>query len=113
MMAMPNKHVRSEAAGNGKILDRRSRCRCSSVYSAANRRRNESAVRAVADNVEADPRTRQQVEECFVPRTIADVNVKNLLGYASDLGEDHPGFHDKEYKRRRMEIVQMALDHRL
>ena len=48
-----------------------------------------------------------------VPSSIADVNGKNLLGYASDLGEDHPGFHDEEYKSRRMQIVQMALDHQL
>ena len=48
-----------------------------------------------------------------VPSNIADVNVKNLLGYASELGEDHPGFHDEEYKARRMEIVQLALDHQL
>ena len=48
-----------------------------------------------------------------VPVSIADVNSKNLLGYASDLGPDHPGFHDEEYKRRRTEIVEIALDHQL
>ena len=75
-----------------------------------------TGTRAVAEEraSEAAPTVNDHEEvEAFVPVSIADVNGKNLLGYASDLGPDHPGFHDEEYKRRRTEIVQLALNHEL
>ena len=69
-----------------------------------------SGTRAVAEE-RAAPVVPEELHA--VPVSIADVNSKNLLGYASDLGPDHPGFHDEEYKRRRTEIVKIALDHQL
>eukprot|EP00891_Asterochloris_glomerata_P001106 jgi/Astpho2/1106/fgenesh1_pm.00020_%23_3_t len=33
------------------------------------------------------------------------------MGFAADLAEDHPGFQDPGYKRRRMEIANLARDH--
>ena len=69
-----------------------------------------SGTRAVAEE-RAAPVVPEELHA--VPVSIADVNSKNLLGYASDLGPDHPGFHDEEYKRRRTEIVEIALDHQL
>lgn len=48
-----------------------------------------------------------------IPRSIAEVDNGKILGFGEDLGEDHPGFLDEEYKRRRMAIVGVARTHEI
>jgi Biopterin-dependent aromatic amino acid hydroxylase len=48
-----------------------------------------------------------------VPQNIHDISNGNILGFGADLAEDHPGFHDAEYKRRRQRISEMAKSHRM
>jgi phenylalanine-4-hydroxylase len=49
----------------------------------------------------------------IIPRSIADVSNGRLLGFGEDLAEDHPGFLDPEYKRRRAQICGLARSHAL
>jgi hypothetical protein len=46
-----------------------------------------------------------------VPRSIHDVDNGKILGFGEELGAEHPGYHDEAYKRRRMNIVQLARSH--
>ncbi|KAF8065886.1 DGAT1C [Scenedesmus sp. PABB004] len=46
-----------------------------------------------------------------VPASIADVDNGKILGFGADLAEDHPGFHDADYKRRRVAIADIARRH--
>ena len=46
-----------------------------------------------------------------IPHSIADISNGNILGFGADLAEDHPGFHDAAYKRRRMRIAEAAKEH--
>mmetsp|Transcript_228 Transcript_228/g.361 ORF Transcript_228/g.361 Transcript_228/m.361 type:complete len:350 (+) Transcript_228:198-1247(+) len=48
-----------------------------------------------------------------VPRSIADVDNGKILGFGANLAEDHPGFHDTNYKQRRTLIAEMARMHEL
>ncbi|KAJ9530868.1 hypothetical protein QJQ45_028836 [Haematococcus lacustris] len=48
-----------------------------------------------------------------VPQTIHDVDNGSILGFGADLAEDHPGFHDPQYKRRRAAIADMARRHQI
>jgi len=46
-----------------------------------------------------------------IPRGIEDVDNGRILGFGADLAEDHPGFHDDAYKRRRHMISELAKKH--
>jgi hypothetical protein len=50
----------------------------------------------------------------WFPRTLQDLDryAMRKLEYGSDVGEDHPGFVDPEYRARRSEITQNALKYR-
>lgn len=48
-----------------------------------------------------------------VPQSIHDINNCSILGYGGDLAEEHPGFHDVEYKNRRTAISDIARDHKV
>lgn len=49
-----------------------------------------------------------------VPRSIHDIpNGDHILGFGADLAEDHPGYHDTEYKRRRTSIADLAKKHKI
>lgn len=47
------------------------------------------------------------------PQSIHDISNGNILGFGADLAEDHPGYHDAEYKRRRQRISEAAKQHRM
>ena len=46
-----------------------------------------------------------------IPESIHEVDNGRILGFGAELGEEHPGFLDSDYKQRRMEIVQLAHTH--
>ncbi len=46
-----------------------------------------------------------------VPASIRDVDNGKILGFGAELSEDHPGFADEAYKRRRQRIAQAARAH--
>lgn len=49
-----------------------------------------------------------------VPRSIHDIpNGDHILGFGANLAEDHPGYHDEEYKRRRSFIADLAKKHKI
>lgn len=48
-----------------------------------------------------------------VPRSIQEVDNGAVLGFSSDLSQDHPGFHDAAYKQRRVDICNLARLHRI
>lgn len=48
-----------------------------------------------------------------LPRSIHDVPNGNLLGFSAELGPEHPGYSDEEYKRRRVETCAAAAVHRM
>ncbi|KAL4854950.1 Tryptophan 5-hydroxylase 1 [Chlorella vulgaris] len=48
-----------------------------------------------------------------VPRSIDEVDNGKVLGFSSELSEDHPGFQDSAYKQRRMHICDLARAHRI
>lgn len=48
-----------------------------------------------------------------VPRSIQEVDNGQLLGFSSELAEDHPGFRDAAYKQRRVDICNLARAHRM
>ncbi|MEW5299924.1 MAG: hypothetical protein WDW36_002894 [Sanguina aurantia] len=52
-------------------------------------------------------------EVVFVPRSIHEVDNGRLLGFGADLAADHPGFHDEEYKQRRVDIARLAFSHEI
>jgi hypothetical protein len=47
------------------------------------------------------------------PASIHEIDNGRILGFGENLSEDHPGFHDEEYKRRRVLIAQAARLHRM
>jgi phenylalanine-4-hydroxylase len=47
-----------------------------------------------------------------IPQSIHEIsNGENILGFGANLAADHPGYNDEEYKRRRMQIVEIAKQH--
>ncbi|NP_001413512.1 phenylalanine 4-monooxygenase, chloroplastic isoform X1 [Physcomitrium patens] len=49
-----------------------------------------------------------------IPSSIHDIsNGDHILGFGADLTEDHPGYHDLEYKRRRSRIADLAKIHKI
>jgi hypothetical protein len=48
-----------------------------------------------------------------VPASIHEVDNGKILGFGADLAEDHPGFHDAAYKRRRAAIADLARAHEM
>ncbi|CAM6056174.1 unnamed protein product [Sphagnum tenellum] len=47
-----------------------------------------------------------------IPRSIHDIsNGDHILGFGANLAEDHPGYKDTEYKRRRSHIADLAKSH--
>lgn len=48
-----------------------------------------------------------------VPRSIEEVDNGKVLGFGPDLSEDHPGFGDSDYKRRRVDICTLARSHQV
>lgn len=48
-----------------------------------------------------------------IPKSISEVDNGVILGFGADLTEDHPGFHDQEYKERRVRIANLARYHEL
>lgn len=48
------------------------------------------------------------------PRSIEEIsNGDHIMGFGADLAEDHPGFPDEEYKRRRTYIADLAKVHKI
>ena len=45
------------------------------------------------------------------PASLREVDNGKILGFGADLAEDHPGFRDGAYKRRRMDIATLARSH--
>mmetsp|Transcript_5268 Transcript_5268/g.13184 ORF Transcript_5268/g.13184 Transcript_5268/m.13184 type:complete len:372 (+) Transcript_5268:206-1321(+) len=45
-----------------------------------------------------------------IPRSIHDIDNGKILGFDADLSEDHPGYHDADYKERRKWIADLARD---
>ncbi|KAJ7531146.1 hypothetical protein O6H91_14G033900 [Diphasiastrum complanatum] len=49
-----------------------------------------------------------------IPRSIHDIsNGDHILGFGAELAEDHPGYHDEEYKKRRSYIGDLAKLHKI
>lgn len=48
-----------------------------------------------------------------IPRSIHDVDNGSILGFGANLSEDHPGFHDENYKQRRIMIANQAKAHKI
>lgn len=46
-----------------------------------------------------------------IPRSLEEIDNGKILGFGADLAEDHPGYHDDAYKRRRVEISEIARHH--
>eukprot|EP01018_Ginkgo_biloba_P015690 Gb_14232 [translate_table: standard] len=54
------------------------------------------------------------VEVPPIPRSIHDIpNGDHILGFGANLAEDHPGYRDEEYKRRRSFIADLAKKHEI
>jgi hypothetical protein len=45
------------------------------------------------------------------PTSIYEVNNGKILGFGADLGPEHPGFHDEDYKERRVMLSRLAKEH--
>eukprot|EP00850_Spirogloea_muscicola_P012098 SM000077S21572 [mRNA] locus=s77:243545:245756:- [translate_table: standard] len=51
-------------------------------------------------------------EEIVIPRRIEDIsNGEHIMGFGANLAEDHPGYHDEDYKKRRTFIADLAKSH--
>jgi hypothetical protein len=48
-----------------------------------------------------------------VPKSIHEVDNGKILGFGADLAEDHPGFGDAAYTRRRTAIADLARRHNM
>lgn len=46
-----------------------------------------------------------------IPRSLAEVDNGQILGFGADLSKDHPGFEDPDYKQRRVDICNLARSH--
>ena len=55
----------------------------------------------------------REPEAPAIPHSIHDISNGNILGFGADLAEDHPGFSDEAYKRRRQRISEMAKAHNM
>lgn len=53
------------------------------------------------------------VEHVFKPQSIHDISNGNILGFAEQLAEGHPGYHDAAYKQRRAALSRAAKLHRM
>lgn len=71
------------------------------THPCAGRGRGRVAVRAAASTEEAQRK---------IPQSIHDIDNGKILGFDANLSEDHPGFHDEDYKQRRMWIANLARD---
>ncbi len=49
----------------------------------------------------------------FPPRSIRDINNRNVLGYGESLDASHPGYGDVKYVKRRQHISHIAKQHRI
>nr|BAF73417.1 tyrosine hydroxylase [Dugesia japonica] len=51
-------------------------------------------------------------EDIWIPKHISDLDSCNhlMLKFQPEMASDHPGFHDKIYKSRRMEIAEIAFN---
>lgn len=51
----------------------------------------------------------------WFPRHISELDLiaNRTLDAGTDLEADHPGFHDKEYRKRRAKLAELALGHRM
>lgn len=45
-----------------------------------------------------------------IPQSIHDIDNGKILGFDANLEEGHPGYHDEDYKARRMWIANLARD---
>lgn len=52
-------------------------------------------------------------DEIKTPKSIEEVDNGKILGFGADLAEDHPGYHDREYKERRVMIANLARAHQV
>ncbi|KAK9823527.1 hypothetical protein WJX72_003415 [[Myrmecia] bisecta] len=59
----------------------------------------------------SDTAAQPAVSEVRIPSSLREVDNGKILGFGAELSEDHPGFHDAEYKRRRMDIANIAREH--
>lgn len=48
-----------------------------------------------------------------VPSSIHEVDNGKILGFGAELADDHPGFGDEAYKRRRAAIADIARRHEM
>ena len=62
-------------------------------------------VRRAAPPLENDQEVARQI-----PKSIHDIDNGKILGFDANLSEDHPGFHDEDYKQRRSWIASLARD---
>ena len=69
------------------------------------------SVRAIPKNANIcknrAPRTFTPSAKIKIPHSLEEVDSK-LLGFGAELSEDHPGFYDDTYKRRRAAICDLA-----
>lgn len=49
----------------------------------------------------------------ILPKSLADVDNGKILGFGADLSEEHPGFLDDAYRKRRVEISRIASTHEI
>ncbi|MEW5310995.1 MAG: hypothetical protein WDW38_002745 [Sanguina aurantia] len=61
----------------------------------------------------SQPATPSRQRSFLYPRSIHEVDNGRLLGFGADLAADHPGFHDEEYKQRRVDIARLAFSHEI
>lgn len=73
-------------------------------------------ARNISARSQAPPRPDAQLpapQQLQSPQSIHDIDNGRVLGFGADLAEDHPGFHDDAYKRRRIWISELAKAHKI
>ncbi len=66
---------------------------------------------ATGATAEAQKTKRLHETRLQAPASLHEVDNGKIMGFGADLAEDHPGYRDAAYKRRRMDIATLARSH--